>query len=442
MSTATLPSPWRQAFERPRPAAAEPTWLAALRARAFSAFEAEGFPTPRHEAWLSTNLARLERAAYAPAPLASAPVGCAAIDPVLRALPQAGRLVFVDGRPAPALSSALPTGVTALSLAEALARDPEALRARLEADGPYAAHPFARLNTAFLGQMLWLRVAPGAQPAQPLIVLHVTTKDAGPLALHPRLLVDMGRDARLVLFESFVGLGGGADLTNAFTDARLEPGAGLEHVRVQREGPHAVHVALLTARLAEGARFHGLTLSLGAALARLETDVRLLGEGASADLDGLYVVDEQRSADLVTHVDHAVPRAKSRQLVKGVLDGESRGAFTGRVHVAHGAAGTDARQANHNMLLSPRAVVDTRPQLEIYADDVKCSHGATVGRLDESALFYLRSRGIGLPQAKDLLLHAFAGEVLARLPDAGARAALDGVLAGLLHEARSPGRAL
>ncbi len=171
-------------------------------------------------------------------------------------------------------------------------------------------------------------------------------------------------------------------------------------------------MGLLHARLGRDARLHALALSFGAALTRLETEVKLLGAGSQADLDGLFVLDGARRADLVTRVEHLVPHATSRQLVKGVLDGESRGAFTGRVRVAPGALKTNAQQNNHNLLLSARAQVETRPQLEIDADDVKCSHGATIGRLDEQALFYLKSRGIGADNARSLLTYAFAAEVL------------------------------
>jgi Fe-S cluster assembly protein SufD len=250
-----------------------------------------------------------------------------------------------------------------------------------------------------------------------------------------------GTASRATLVESYVGLGARADLTNARTEVELAPGARLEHVRVQREGLGASHVGLLEARLADDAALHALALSFGGALTRLETDVTLAGRGAEAVLDGLFVLDGARRADFVTRIAHRVPHATSRQLVKGILDGESRGAFTGRVRVAQGATQTDARQANHNLLLSSRATVESRPQLEIDTDDVKCSHGATVGRLDETQLFYLRSRGIPAEHARELLVHAFAAEVLARLPQGVARAALDQVLAGGLHEARSPGRA-
>jgi len=449
VTTAAPRAPWRAAFERRahenRLSEGEGLpalpWLEALRRAAFERFVAEGFPPSTDEAWLSTNLQPFEEASYAPLPLATAPVGCAAIDPVLRALPKAGRIVFVDGRPAPALGTPLPAGVSVLTLAEAALREPAALRQALALPEREEAHPFVRLSTAFLGQGLWLRCAPGAHVTEPVVVLHVRTRDVGPLALHPRLLVEVGTQARLTLFESYVGLGARADLTNALTQVEVAAGGVLEHVRVQREGHGTTHVGLLKVRLGRDARLHALALSFGAALTRLETEVRLLGEGAHADLDGLFVVDGARRADLVTRVEHLVPRATSRQLVKGVLDGESRGAFTGRVRVAPGAIKTDARQNNHNLLLSPRAQVESRPQLEIDADDVKCSHGATIGRLDEPALFYLRSRGIPVVQARELLVHAFAAEVLARLPDGAARAALDLVLAGGLHEARSPGRA-
>jgi Fe-S cluster assembly protein SufD len=436
-------SPWTQAFERHAGPAAPGTlpWLDALRRDAFERFAATGFPTTRHEDWVFTSLAPLERVSFAPPPLAAASTGCAALDPLVRALPRAVRFLLVDGRPAAdAARQALPPGLSVRTLGEALRADPEGLRPHLEAAAAED-HAFALLNTAFLGQGLVIDVAPGAKVEAPVLLQHVSTRDVGPLATHLRVFVRAGAGSALRLVESCMGLGATPGFTNVLAHVDAAPGAAVQHLRVQREGPAAFHVSLLRARLAADARLTALTLSFGAALARLETAVRLEGAGSSCTLDGLFVVDGKRHADLVTRIDHLVPNASSRQLVKGVLDGESHGAFTGRVRVAPGADGTDARQACHTLLLAPQAIVDTRPQLEIYADDVKCSHGATTGRLDEAALFYLRSRALGPVEARDLLIHAFAGEVLARLGADPARGALDAMLASVLHEARSPGRA-
>jgi Fe-S cluster assembly protein SufD len=435
-------SPWTLAFERhvgPAPKGALP-WLDALRRDAFERFAAVGLPTTRNEDWVFTNLAPLERVVFAPAPLAAASTGCAALDPLVRALPRAIRFLLVDGRPASETRAPLPPGLTVRTLSEALRADADGLKPLLEAAAEED-HAFARLNTAFLGQGLVIDLAPGADVAAPVLLQHVCTRDVGPLATHLRVIVRAGAGSRLRLVESCMGLGATPGFTNVLAQVEAGAGAAVQHLRVQREGPQAFHVSLLRARLAGDARLDALTLSFGAALARLETAVRLEGAGAACTLDGLFVVDGTRHADLVSRVEHRVPNATSKQLVKGVLDGQSHGAFTGRVIVAPGADGTDARQACHTLLLAPQAVVDTRPQLEIYADDVKCSHGATTGRLDEDALFYLQSRGLGPAEARDLLIHAFAGEVLARLGTDPARGALDAMLASTLHEARSPGRA-
>ena len=442
MPTAVAPpsrSPWRAAFERRQPVPGAPAWLDALRREALERLLADGFPGPRDEAWLHSSLAPLERQDFAPSPLAAAPTGCAALDPIDRALPQAARFVFVDGRPAPAPSRAL-SGVRVRPLVDVLRDEPESLRRPLE-ESASVAHPLLRLNTAFLGQGLFVEVEPRAQVAAPVLIEHVSTKDVGPLASHLRILVHAGAGSRLQVIESYVGLGAAADFTNASTRVVVEAGAKVRHLRVQREGPGAFHAGLFDARLAADASLETLALVAGAARTRLETSVLLDGPGASCRADALFLVDGSRHADVVSRVEHRSPHATSRQLVKGVLDGEGRGAFTGRVHVAPGAVGTDARQACHSLLLSPRAVIDARPQLEIDAADVKCSHGATTGRLDETALFYLRSRGLGPVEARDLLVHAFAGEVLARLGPDPVRPALDALLAAALHEARSPGRA-
>lgn len=436
------PSPFAAAFRRhlpPLPAGALP-WLDALRASALARVLERGLPTPRHEDWLSTNLAALGQVEFAPAPLATAPTGCATLDPVERALPGAVRYLLVDGRPVlPEPAVRPPAGLRVRTLAQALFEQPARLRPWLE-ELAASEHPFALLSVAFLGHGLWIETDPGATIPVPVVLQHVSTKDVGPLANHLAVFVVAGAGSRLTLLESVSGLGGAGNLTNTFARIQAEAGAHVEHTRVQREGPGAFHVSRLLGSLGAGAHLRSLVLSLGARLSRMETEVRFAAPGATCSLSGLYHVDGTRSADLVTRVVHAVPGATSRQLVKGVLDGEGHGAFTGRVEVAEGAAKTDAEQANHNLLLSARAQADSRPQLEIYADDVRCAHGATVGRLDETALFYLKSRGLGAEEARDLLVHAFAGEVLAHVSDARLRAALDGVLATLLHETRSPGR--
>lgn len=438
-----LASPWRAAFRRhagPLPLGRAP-WLDRLRQDALERFLARGLPTPRDPGWAFSNLGTLARTAFAPSPLASASTGCAVLDPVERALPAALRHVFVDGRHvASAARDALPAGLSVRTLAEALAEAPEALREPLEALAA-AAHPFDLLGLAFLGQGLVIDAAPGAEVGAPVVLQHVYTKDVGPLASHLLVLVRAAERSRLRVLESYSGLGAEADLMNAVTLLEAGRGAAVEHVRVQREGPGSAHLGRLVASLAQDASLTAQAFSFGAALSRLETTVRLEGPGSQAVLSGLYHVDGVRAADLVTRVEHRAPSATSRQLVKGVLDGEGRGAFTGRVLVAEGAAGTNADQANHNLLLSAKAQADTQPELEIDADDVRCSHGATIGRLDDTALFYLKSRGLDPEQARGLLVHAFAGEVLARVADPALRAALDGVLASLLHETRSPGRA-
>jgi Fe-S cluster assembly protein SufD len=441
-------SPWAAAFERHASSAAHAPgaagargWLDALRREAFEAFVEAGLPTSRHEDWLHTHLGPVERAGFAPAPLAAAPTGCAALDPLERALPAAVRLLFVDGRLVPAPTPrALPAGLSVRPLAEALRECAADLRPLLE-QAAAEVHPLARLNTAFLGQGAVVEVRAGAEIAVPVLIEHISTKDVGPLANHLRVIVNAGAQSRVRVFESYVGLGAAADFTNALTQIATGEGAKVQHVRIEREGPGAFHASLLRARLARDASLEALTLVLGAAHARVETDVRLEGPGSSCRADALFLVDGARSADLVSRVHHLTPQATSRQLVKGVLDGESRGAFAGRVLVLPGADGTDARQACHSLLLSPRAQVDARPQLEIDADDVKCSHGATTGRLDPTALFYLRSRGLDEAEARHLLVHAFAGEVLASLGSDPTRPALDAMLSAALHEARSPGRA-
>ena len=392
------------------PGAALP-WLAALRRQAIERFADEGWPTTRQENWRHTSLAFMEQyplgtGAHAPTQAAHATLAA------LRASdPGAHWLAFVDGRFAPALSaiSALPAGARIGSLADALAHEPEAVEAAfgraVDGDSP------AALNAAFAGDGAWVRLARGVAVEPPI---HLVFLGGGAAHRHLRNLVvaEAGSQARIV--EHYPQSGEAATLTTAVT--RIEAGADsrIEHIKLQQEGEQAIHLATIEADQARGAVFASHALSFGARLAR--TDIRTrLGEGAEVLLNGLYHADGRRHVDHHTHIDHARPRGTSREYYRGLLDGSARGVFAGRIVVAQDAQRTDALQRCDNLLLSPRAEADARPELEIYADDVKCAHGATVGQLDEDALFYLRARGVDAGHARQLLTYAFAAEVLERI---------------------------
>jgi Fe-S cluster assembly protein SufD len=406
-------------------------WTGPLRRRAIDRFAEIGFPTGREEAWRFTSVAPLTRIPFRPAPAGPAP----RVDPAtlerLAFEPRDGcHLVFVNGVHAPELSRLrpLPGGVRAGSLAEALAADRDRVEPHLGRVAGDAAHAFAALNTAFLRDGSFVQVSRGVAVGEPIHLLYVSAPDGEPTVSYPRTLVVAEEGSRVTLVESYVGPGAGVYLTNAVTEIAAGEGAIVDHVKLQRESDGAFHVGLLQARLGRDTGFTSHVLTLGGGLVRNDTNAVLEGEGASAVLNGLYVTDGRQHVDNHTLIDHRSPRGVSRELYKGVLDGASRGVFDGTIIVRKDAQKTDAWQTNKNLLLSEEALVDTNPRLQILADDVKCKHGSTVGQLDEHAIFYLRSRGVGIEAARSLLIHAFVNDIIDRVAVAPLRAGLECVL--------------
>jgi Fe-S cluster assembly protein SufD len=403
-------------------------WLVALRRGAFERFTALGFPTLRDEAWRHTDVAALAATAYALPPVPSS-LTARDVDAVALARVAGPRLVFVNGRYAAALSSlaGLPPGVEVRPLAEMLAA-PGLLEENLGQQVPSDDHAFTALNTALFEDGAWVRIAAGTVVEAPLQLLFLAAPaaagDAVPFEMHPRVQVVAEAGSQVQIAETWSG--SGAYFSNTVTEVVVGADAGVSHVKVQRESKQAQHMARLRAVLGRDARFESHFLALGAGLERNEVEVVFDGEGGDARLNGLYVADGVQHTDSQTFVDHAKPHCTSNQLYKGVLAGAARGVFNGRVVVRPQAQKTDAHQTNRNLLLSEAALVDTKPQLEIYADDVKCTHGATIGRLQEEALFYLQSRGLGPEEARDILTHAFAREVVSRVRPEGVREALEG----------------
>lgn len=388
-------------------------WLHAIRKSALDRFNALGFPTLRDEAWRGTDVSALSRLHF------EDPVhGLQAPRAALQAwmLPQtAATLVFVDGcfDAASSRMDALPTGLYVQSLAAALVGEAPVLEAHLGRHASFDAQAFTALNTAFLEDGACVELERGCVVEAPIQLLFVSS--GRPVQTLPRVLVKAGETSQARLIESYIGLGDGAAFTNAVTEVVLEPGAVLAHSRVQEESARTYHVATLHARLGRDSRFESDVVALGGHLSRNEVNVLFDAPGGEATLRGLFVQGGSQHADLQTFVDHATPHCQSQQLYKGILGGRARGVFNGRVRVRKDAQKTDARQTNRNLLLSESALVDTKPQLEIYADDVRCTHGATIGRMDEDALFYLRTRGIGFEDARGILTRAFAGEVLSHI---------------------------
>jgi Fe-S cluster assembly protein SufD len=390
-----------------------------------TAFAETGFPTTSQEEWRFTNVAPIARTTFAPP--RRAPLDAAFLGPLQIPGGNVARVVLVDGRFDAGLSDLGPleNGVRVVSLARALADDAERVRAHLGRLAAIEGHPFTALNTAFLEDGVFLTVADGTLAENPIEILYVATASAEASVRHPRTLVVAGARSQLALVESFVTIGEGPSLTNAVTEIILGPNAIVDHYKLQRESLASYHISRTEGLIAESAVLRSHSFTLGAGLSRNDACVVLNGEGADSILNGLYVVDGTQHVDHHTAIDHAKPHCTSHELFKGILAGRATGVFNGRILVRQDAQKTDSKQTNKNLLLSEDALVQTNPQLEIYADDVKCTHGATIGQIDENALFYLRSRGIARETANAVLTYAFAAEVVEKVRPEGLRRLLE-----------------
>ncbi|MGH8738087.1 MAG: Fe-S cluster assembly protein SufD [Burkholderiales bacterium] len=410
-------------------------WVERMRRLALDQFAARGFPSVREEEWKYTNVEPIARHRFeAPTrPAAGVTPGQVA------ALAFGGDgsehlLVFVDGFFVPSLSraGALPRGAVVASLAQMLAREPERVEPFLA--GGAAATPFAALNAAFAAEGAFIHVPCGAAIDAPIHLLYLNT--SADAVTHPRTIVVAEQGASATVLEQHSGPDRTTYFSNAVTQVALGANASLEHYKLQQEGDAAFHVAAIQVRQQRDSRYSSHSLALGGVLARTDIGVGLDDAGCECTLNGLYVAGGSQLLDHHTRIEHAHPRGTSREFYRGILDGRARGVFAGRVIVHKGAQKTDAHLANHNLLLSREAEVDTKPQLEIYADDVKCGHGTTVGQLDDNMLFYLRSRGIPQDLAKALLTYAFAHDVIGRIRLAPLRARMEDMLIARLPEGR------
>jgi Fe-S cluster assembly protein SufD len=410
-----------------RRAVQEPSWLARIRTSAMERFGELGFPTTKHEEWKYTSVAPIARSSFR---LLSGEasdgrrVSQSALAQRIGYVPSPG-LVFVNGRYAEQLSSPgdLPAGVRMRSLAAVLAGDPASLEPHLAHYAAYDQNPFVALNTAFMEDGALVEVPDRAVMEKPIHLVFVTTAaaDGQPTVCHPRTLILVGRGSQASLVEHYLCLDGGAPQagpaywTNAVTEVVVGEGAVVDYTKLQEEREDACHVSTQQVFQQRSSSVTTHILAYGSALDREDTRTVLNGEGAEALLHGLYVIGGRQHVDNHTAIDHAQPHCASRELYKGILDGQAVGVFNGKIIVRPGAQKTDSKQSNKNLLLSEDAVINTKPQLEIYADDVKCTHGATIGQIDADALFYLRSRGIGLEEARTMLTEAFAQDVIDRI---------------------------
>lgn len=403
------------------PAAAHGNRLGALRLAAAARVKDQGLPTVANEHWKYTNVSRLGERALRAANAADG-AGVTAADIARLALSSDGALsvVLVNGfmRADLGALATLPAGVRIRGIASLQAEDPERLASLLEIDVE-AGSTFQALNTALLGDGLVIEIDDGVCVKEPVHVLMLGS--GADLLRSPRLLVRAGRHSELTVVEEYVSVDGAGGLCNSVWEARLGVGARLCHHRIVNENAHSSHIGRVAVEIDEQGSYLSDSLAFGGALTRVDIDVNLNGRGARCRLNGLFVADGEQHVDHHTRVEHRVGDTHSAELYRGILDGRSRGVFNGKVLVARDAQQITAQQTSNNLLLSRHAEIDTKPELEIYADDVSCTHGATVGELDASALFYLRSRGVSAADARALLTYAFAQKVVDEIPLPGVR---------------------
>ncbi|MEE2689115.1 MAG: Fe-S cluster assembly protein SufD [Pseudomonadota bacterium] len=387
-------------------------WVDGLRREGLARFGELGMPGPRVEAWKYTNLKWIERTEFAS--------GVAVSQPELEALPPGGleidaiRLVLVNGRLRPSCSDcdSLPAGVSVIALHNAVVDGLDGLERRISEMACGHDMPMLALNAAYLQDGVVIEIADGVVVEKPIHLIFVSLAKDDPVAFHPRNLITLGAGSAATIYESHVCVGGASYLSNGAASIRLEEEAVLRHRKLQNESAKAYHVSAVAVTLGTRANYENYTLHIGGRLARNEIHATLEGRGANCSLYGAYVGQGQQHIDTTTFVDHAVPECTSREVYKGALDHNARGVFQGKILVRKNAQKTDGHQLNKALLLSEGAEIDAKPELEIYADDVKCSHGATAGELDEEQLFYLRSRGVPEAEARGLLVTAFLEESL------------------------------
>jgi len=387
-----------------------PALLQTLRKQGMARFQALGFPTTKNEDWHFTSVAPIAERTFRPA-AAGGVIEKADIDRFNFGESGWHTLVFVNGAFSKELSSNAPLGnkVRVTSLANAIKAGTAGIDGHIGKIATFEQHAFTALNTAFMNDGAFIEIGADAVVEQPI---HLLFFSDGEGVSHPRNLIVTARHSRATVIESYVSLGNSAYFTNSVTEISLGEGSHLDHYKLQRESESAFHVGTVQVRQARDSQLHSFSLAVGGSLARTNIYTSLDGDAATCTLNGLYLTDGAQHVDNQTSIEHIAPNCPSHELYKGVLDGRSHGVFNGKVYVHPEAQKTDGKQSNNNLLLSPTARVDTKPQLEIFADDVKCTHGATVGRLDELAMFYLNSRGIGPETARILLTYAFAADVL------------------------------
>jgi Fe-S cluster assembly protein SufD len=420
--------PYLKQFERFEKETGRPSWVFPLRKAGMAHFAELGFPTLQDEDWRFTNVAPIAKLPFKPVfDAAQNGVSPETVSNFLFGKLPACRLVFVDGHYEAKLSAQvpLPQGVIVSNLAAALRDHPDLLEKHLGRYAPGQKNPFTALNSAFFQDGAFVFVPAGKSVKTPIHLLFVSTAKEEGATVQPRNLILAGKSSQATIIESYASTADAPYFTNAVTELVADDNAIVEHCKFQDESLSAYHLAAIHAHLGRNCNFISHSFATGARLSRNNIRTALAGEGLECILNGLYLAKGDQLADHHMNVEHAQPHCASHEYYNGILDGRSKGVFHGRILVRQAAQKTDAKQTNKNLLLSDNATVDTKPQLEIYADDVKCTHGATIGQLNPESVFYLRSRGLGLETARRMLIHAFAAEIIARIRHPAVREELD-----------------
>ena len=406
-----------------------PAWLRGLRRSAAERFGVLGFPTRRNEEWRFTNVSPIAETPFKLASAAESRMTSDDLRPFTYEGMSGTQIVFVNGHFQSHLSSrSFPSGVAVSSLSAVFESNPPLVETHLARYAQFESQPFVALNTAALEDGAFVHVKRGVVVDEPIHLVFVSNGDRGPTVSHPRALIVVEENAQVTLVESYAGPAGQIYFTNAVTEVVVGENAVVDHYKVQRESAKAYHVATMQVQLARASNFTSHSIILGGQLVRNDANAVLGGEGGECTLNGVSLGKDRQLIDNHTSIDHAMPHCNSHEIYKGILDGHSRGVFNGKIFVRLDAQKTDAKQTNQTLLLSPTAQIDTKPQLEILADDVKCTHGATIGQLNAEALFYLRARGIAEDDARALLIYAFASDIVSRIKVDPIRAQLDQVL--------------
>jgi len=392
-------------------------WLDRIRTQAIARFGAVGFPSNKLEEWRHTNVSPIAKTVFTPGRHTGRELTPHVVAPFSFRDESLCEVVFVNGHFAPELSSLsdLPDGLVIRTIADAIEKDSKRLNEHLAKFADINDNPFVALNTGFIHDGALILLQRGATVEMPIHLLFLATPGKSPIASHPRVLVIAEENSEMSIVETYAGIGEGVYLTNAVTEIVAGPSARIDHCRLQQEGEEAYHISTTQVHLSHAAQFVDHSASLGAHLCRNDLNVTLAGEGAEATLNGLVLIGETQHCDNHTYLDHAAPNCPSHELYKHVLSDSASAVFKGQIVVRQIAQKTNAKQTSKTLLLSKDAMMDSQPALEIYADDVKCTHGSTTGPLDEQQLFYIRSRGLNVEAAKHLLTYAFAADITSRI---------------------------